>query len=295
MRLKSKRLTRTTSSLLIFIVLLIGGIYCSNASNNSFGVKPNDSWVFIVKKARRHFEYSLGYYQFSSSTEGFRLGDDLVPLQEKIDVRILSNESITPETIQYQINWGNTSVISKSSSIHFEEGIQESLGQGVFGTGYDFLLGDSGVSIGNWVFIVPINLLLSSPMQIWNQSTLSGAIEGMETVLELDDSDNERDYHMWIRYAGNMTNFEEEIDLQFNYYASFRWEKITGVLLTYEITAYMEGSYKQSIDSHFALDLKLDRSDLDEIIGKRTPGFDPIILLLGLAMIVASRIYSKKI
>lgn len=293
-RLKSKRLAGTISSFLLFIFLLIGGISCSNASDNSFGVQPNDSWVFIVKNARRYFEYSVGFFHFSSSTEGYRLGDDLVPLQEQINVRILSNESITPETIIYQINWGNTSVISNSSSTLFEYGIQESLGRGVLGNGYDFLLSNSGVTIGDWVFIVPVDKLLSFPLQIWNQSDLPGAIEGMETILELDDSDNERDYHMWIRFEGNMKNLEEEIDLQFNFGASFRWEKITGVLLTYEITARMKGSYKQSLDANFALDLKIDRSDVNEIIGKRAPGFDPIILLLGLSMIVATRIDLRK-
>ena len=293
MRLISKRLVRAISSPIILLTFLTMVLSCSSASNASYGVQPNDSWVFIVKKAQRYFEYSVGFFDFTSSTKGYRLGDEIVPEQEKINLTIISTNSTDLE-ITYQLRWGNASETANSSSTLFEYGIQESLGRGVLGNGYDFLLSNSGVTIGDWVFIVPVDKLLSFPLQIWNQSDLPGAIEGMETILELDDSDNERDYHMWIRFEGNMKNLEEEIDLQFNFGASFRWEKITGVLLTYEITARMKGSYKQSLDANFALDLKIDRSDVNEIIGKRAPGFDPIILLLGLSMIVAIRIDLRK-
>ncbi len=293
-RLISKRLVRVVPIFILFLVSLVVALNYSSALNASFGVQPNDSWVFTVKKARRYFEYSVGWFDFSSLTKGYRLGDDLVPELEEINLTILSIQSVDQESITYQISWENTSIKVNSSSVLSEYGIQEALGRGVLGNGYDFLISDSGVSIGEWVFVVPVNMLLSNPLQIWNQSTLPGALEGMETILELGDSDNERDYHMWILYEGNMKNASEEIDLQFSFGADFRWEKSTGVLLTYEITAHMTGSYKQSFNAAFDLDLKIDRSDLNEFLGKNAAGFDLIVLISGLMILVASRIYLRK-
>ncbi|MFX1284102.1 MAG: hypothetical protein ACFFB5_10625 [Promethearchaeota archaeon] len=295
MRSKSKRFYWVVSSILFSLILLSTVFIYSSASNHSFGVKPDDSWTFIVKKASRYFKYSTGLFDVISSTEGYRLGDDLVPEKEKIIMTVLSTNKTNLEITTYQLSWGNTSVIANSSETLFEYGIQESLGRGVLGTGYEFLLSNSGVTIGDWVFLVPVDKLLSSPLQIWNQSTLPGALEGMETILKLDDADNEHDYHMWIRYEGNMTNIEEEISLQFDFSASFRWEKDTGVLLTYEIITSMEGSYKQSHNAEFALNLELERTDLDKILGKTTPGFDLFMIFFGFILLIIVRTYLRRI
>ncbi len=295
MRLKSKRFSWFVSSILFFLILLSTVFICSSASNHSFRVKSNDSWAFIVKKASRYFKYSTGLFDVTFSTEGYRLGDIVVPVQETITMTVLSVNSTDLEITTYQLDWNNTSVIANSSAMLFEYGIQESLGRGVLGTGYDFLLSNSGITIGDWVFLVPVDKLLSSPLQIWNQSTLPGALEGMETILELNDSNNERDYHMWIHYEGNMKNIEEEIDLQFDFSASFRWEKVTGVLLTYEITTYMKGSYKQSLNADFALDLELERTDLDKILNNNAPGFNFLVIFFGFILLIVGRTYLRRI
>lgn len=234
------------------------------------------------------FTYSPGLFDFRSSTQGYRLGTTIVPVQEEITVTVVSFERRPQDTIIYKITWKNTSVIVNSSSLLTENGIQESLGRGVLGTGYDFLFSESGVTIGDWVFIVPVDRLLSSPLQIWNQSTLPGAIEGMETILDIGDEDNEKDYHMWIEYEGNMKNDSFKLNLQFTFGATFRWEKSTGVLLAYEIMVSMEGEYK-NYDASFNLELKLERTDLDDFLGGNVPGFDLLVLTTGLIIIIISK------
>ncbi len=200
------RLEKNNYRIISSVILILVILSCSTCSDAILGLKPKDSWVFVVKKARRDFVYSFGNIEFSSRTVGYRLGDELVPLQELINVRILSIEPTDPETIIYQISWNKTSVISNSSSELFENGIIEALGRGVLGSGYDFLLSDSGVSIGDWVFVVPVDTLLYSPLQYWNQTTLPGEIEGLEKILELGEEDNENDYQMGILYEGNLAD-----------------------------------------------------------------------------------------
>jgi hypothetical protein len=247
-----------------------------------------------VEKASRNFEYSFGSIRFSSRTVGYRLGDVLVPLQELLNVSVLSIES-DPDTITYQISWNKTSVIYNSSSDIFETGIMEALGQGVLGDGYDFLLTDSGVSIGNWVFIVPVDALLSSPLQYWNQTDLPGALEGLESIIELGEEDNENDYHMWILYEGNLVDENLGVNLEFTFDASFRWEKSTGVLLVYEILALMTGTYEETFEADFALDLKLLRTDFDELTDKPALGFSLMPVLLGLIILIVSRTFLRRI
>lgn len=288
------QLEKNKYRIILSVILILVILSCSTCSEATLGLKPKDSWVLVVKKARRNFEYSFGNIKFSSRTIGYRLGDELVPLQELINVSILSIESTDPETIIYQINWNETSVISNSSSELFENGIIEALGRGVLGSGYEFLLSDSGVSIGDWVFVVPVDTLLSSSLQYWNQTTLPGTIEGLETILELGEDDNENDYHIWILYEGNLANESMGINLEFTFDASFRWEKSTGVLLVYEIIARMTGTYEQTFDAVFALDLRLERTDLSEIISKAAPGFNLILLISGFIILIISRAFLRR-
>ena len=117
--------------------------------------------------------------------------------------------------------------------------------------------------VGDWVFIVPSEVLSSSPLQVWNQSSLPGAIDGMETILDLGEENNDNDYYMWIKYKGNTQNDSFDISLQFTFEATFRWEKSTGVLLAYEIIASMEGEY-QNYNANFNLELNLERKDFLE-------------------------------
>lgn len=284
MRKKSNQFKFTFSVFTIFLFLTIN---CSSASSTISEVKPNDSWDFAIKKASMVFRYSLGPINFRSSTQGYRLGNILVPIQEEMTVTVISIETSPQNTIIYEVTWENTSVIVNSSSLLAENGLQESLGRGVLGSGYDFLFSDSGVTIGDWVFIVPVDKLLSS-LQVWNQSSLPGVIEGMEAILDLGDEENEEDYHMWIKYEGNMKNDSLKINLQFTFQAMFRWEKSTGVLLTYEIIASMEGEY-QNNDATFNLELKLDRTDLNDFLEQDVPGFDLLILTVGLMILIFSR------
>lgn len=287
-RIKSTHFKRPKFVFGMFIIILFLTFNCSSTTSTTSEVKPNDSWDFVVKKANMDFTYSLGFLNFRSSTQGYRLGNTLVSIEEEITVTVISIDTKPQKTIAYQITWENTSVIVNSSSLMTDNGLQESLGRGVIGSGYDFLFSNSGVTIGDWVFIVPVDKLLSSPLQIWNQSTLPGAIEGMETVLDLGDEENEKDYHMWIKYEGNMKNDSLEINLLFTFEATFRWEKSTGVLLAYEIIAFMEGEY-QNYDATFNLGLMLERTDLSDFLEEDIPGFELFIITTGLIILIFIR------
>ncbi|MFW9903954.1 MAG: hypothetical protein ACFFFH_06440 [Candidatus Thorarchaeota archaeon] len=276
----------------ILTILLFLTINSSRISGVISEVEPNDTWNYTVDKAYMAFVYSSGFLNFRSSTQGYRLENTLVPIQEEITVTIITYETTPQTTIIYQVSWENTTVVVNSSTLLTENGLQESLGHGIIGSGYDFLFSDTGVTIGDWVFIVPVDTLLSS-LQVWNKSTLPGAIEGMETILDLGDEENEKDYHMWIKYEGTMENDSFGLNLQFFFNADFRWEKRTGVLLAYEIITSMQGEY-QSQDATFNLELKLERTDLDEFIGQNVSSFDLFILTAGLLVLVYSRAHLRK-
>ncbi|UCG02871.1 MAG: hypothetical protein JSW11_02560 [Candidatus Heimdallarchaeota archaeon] len=288
MKIKSNLFKRVKFCYSLLLILLFLGVNWSSASSNLSEVQPDDSWDFEIQKAYMVFTYSPGPFNFRSSTQGYRLGNTIVPVQEEIAVTVISIETSPQPTIIYQITWKNTSVVVNTSSLLVENGLQESLGRGVLGSGFDFLFSDSGVTVGDWVFIVPIDKLSSSPIHVWNQSTLPGAIEGMETILDLGDEENEKDYHMWIKYEGKMDNDSLEINFQFTFETSFRWEKNTGVLLAYEIFASMEGEY-QSYAANFNLELKLERTDNAEFFGNNVSGFDLLILMTGFMMIIFIR------
>ncbi|MFX1507509.1 MAG: hypothetical protein ACFFDC_15605 [Promethearchaeota archaeon] len=276
----------------ILTILLFFTINCSHVSGVIPEVKPNDTWDYTVDKAYMSFVYSSGLLNFRSSTQGYRLENTLVPIQEELTVTVLTYETTPQTTIIYQVSWENITVVVNSSSLLIDYGLQESLGRGVLGSGYDFLFSDTGVTIGDWVFIVPVETLLSS-LEVWNKSTLPGAIEGMETILDLGDEENEKDYHMWIKYEGNMENDSFGLNLQFTFNADFRWEKRTGVLLAYEIITSMQGVY-QSHDATFNLELKLERTDLNEFLGQNVSSFDLLILTVALLVLVYSRTYIRK-
>ena len=283
-----RRVLFCCSILVIFYLLTINSPRVSGVIPE---VEPNDSWDYTVVKAYMAFVYSSGFLNFRSTTQGYRLENTVIPLQEEITVTVLSFET-TPQTIIYQVSWENTTVIVNSSSLLTDFGLQESLGRGVLGSGYDFLFSDTGVTIGEWVFIVPADTLLSS-LQVWNKSTLPGAIEGMETILDLGDEENEKDYHMWIKYEGTMENESFGLNLEFTFNADFRWEKGTGVLLEYEIVTSMQGAY-QNQDATFNLELKLERTDLNEFIGKNVSSFDLLILTTALLILAYSRTHIRK-
>jgi hypothetical protein len=273
------------------IILQLLTINCHRVSGVVPEVEPNDTWDYTVDKAYMVFVYSSGLLNFRSTTQGYRLEDTLVPIQEEITVTVLSIEK-TPQTIIYQVSWENTTVVVNSSSLLTEYGLQESLGRGVLGSGYDFLFSDTGVTIGDWVFIVPVDTLLSS-LQVWNKSTLPGAIEGMETILDLGDEENEKDYHMWMKYEGTMKNDSFGLNLEFSFNADFRWEKSTGVLLAYEIVTSMQGAY-QGQEATFNLELKLERTDLNEFLGQNVSSFDLLILTTALLILAYSRTHIRK-
>ena len=283
-----RRVLFCCSILVIFYLLTINSPRVSGVIPE---VEPNDSWDYTVVKAYMAFVYSSGFLNFRSTTQGYRLENTVIPLQEEITVTVLSFET-TPQTIIYQVSWENTTVIVNSSSLLTDFGLQESLGSGVLGSGYDFLFSDTGVTIGEWVFIVPADTLLSS-LQVWNKSTLPGAIEGMETILDLGDEENEKDYHMWIKYEGTMENESFGLNLEFTFKADFRWEKGTGVLLEYEIITSMQGAY-QNQDATFNLELKLERTDLNEFLGKNVSSFDLLILTTALLILAYSRTHIRK-
>ncbi len=294
MKVKTQRLSYIVSCLMVFSIILFFPLCFSNASNASSGVNTDDSWIFRVKKASRYFEYSFGNLYLTSSTQGYRLGNSIVPLQEEINLRVLSIDSTAPGTILFQVSSTNSSVTVNSSTSTFENNLQESLGQSVLGDGFNFLDDDSGVSVGNWVFFAPVNISWSSLIQQWNKSvsSLPGALEGLDAILELDDDNNEKYYQMWIKYNGTLLNITMGIDFLFTYTANFMWEKSTGVLLTYEISTQMTGKYEQTFDANFALNLKLERNDLNEVLNEKpeaTPGFEMIILLSGLMILIACR------
>ncbi len=287
--------------LMLLSIILFFPLCFSSASNASYGVNTGDSWIFLVKKANRYFEYSFGNLDFTSSTQGYQLGDSLVPLDEEIQLKILSIDSTAPETILYQVSSTNNSVTVNRSTLTsmIENNLQESLGQSVLGEGYNFLESDSGISVGNWVFIVPVNLSWSSLIKEWNKSvsSLPGALEGLDTILELDADNNEKYYQMWIKYNGTMLNSTMGIDFLFTYTANFMWEKSTGVLLAYEISTHMTGKYEQTFNANFALNLKLERSDLNEVLNENTeatPGFEVIIVLSGLITLIACRCHFQR-
>ncbi|MFX1517852.1 MAG: hypothetical protein ACFFC6_16235 [Promethearchaeota archaeon] len=238
------------------------------------------------------FAYSAGFIYFKSATQGYRLENTLIPIDEEITIKVISYDVLPQTIIIYEVSWENTTVLVNSSSLLTNFGLQESLGRGVIGSGFDFLFSDTGVTIGEWVFIVPVDTLLST-IDVWNQSTLPGAIEGMETVLDLGNEENEKDYHLWIKYEGTMVDDSSEIDLEFTFEASFRWEKTNGVLLTYQISISMKGGY-QNQDATFNLELRLDRTDLKDFLGQGVSGFDLFILLAGILVLICIRPYLRR-
>ncbi|MFX0088263.1 MAG: hypothetical protein ACFFAU_21590, partial [Candidatus Hodarchaeota archaeon] len=245
-----------TGILFILALITFDGPISSNAS---YGVQTNDSWTFTVKNAQRVFSYSYGFFKGRTVSTGYLLGETKIPLDEQFNLTILSIESNSLENISFRINSISESITAKSSPSLFEKGIQDALGKSVLGEG-NFLQNESGLNAGNEIFIAPNNISWLSLIDLWNYSTndLPSAIDGIETVIILEDSNNEIDYRMRMLYDGTLIDPSLGINFDFTYDALFQWEKETGVLLRYEFYSYMQGTYNNTFSASFSMNLAIE-------------------------------------
>ncbi len=253
------------------------------SSNASYGVQTNDSWTFTVKNAQRVFSYSYGFFKGKIVSTGYLLGGNKIPLDEQFNLTILSIEFNSLENISFQINSNSESITAKSSASLFEKGIQDALGKSVLGEG-NFLQNESGLNAGNEIFIAPDNTSWPLLIELWNYSIndLPSAIDGLETVIILEDANNEIDYQMRILYDGTLIDPNLGINFDFTYDALFQWEKETGVLLRYEFDSYMEGTYNNTFSATFSMNLAIERTDIEDVLEKsnhNSIGLDLFIII----------------
>ena len=253
---------------ILFIISLISFIG-PISSNASYGVKTNDSWTFTIKNAQRNFSYSYGFLKGKIVSTGYLLGETKIPLDEQFNLTILSIESNPIESISFKLNSANESITAKSSASLFEKGIQDALGKSVLGEG-NFLQNESGLNAGNEIFLAPDNTSWSSLIQLWNYSVteLPGAIDGLESVIVLENFENEIDYQMRMLYDGTLIDPTMGINFDFTYEALIQWEKETGILLQYEFDSHMEGTYNNTFSAIFSMNLAIERTDIDDVLEK---------------------------
>ncbi|MHA2075583.1 MAG: choice-of-anchor S family protein [Candidatus Hodarchaeales archaeon] len=263
------------------------------ASEASYGVELNNSWTFNVVKASRNFQYSLGVLKGDVSSFGYLLGNTKVPVRDHFNMTILSIESSFPENVSFRLNSANSAITAKSSADSFQKGIQESLGVSVLGEG-NFLFDQEGLNAGNDIFIAPDNTSWTSLIQLWNISIteLTGAIEGLEYVINLDYSNNLIDYIMQIEYEGTLVDSTMGINFDFSYNAFLQWEKRTGVLLKYKFGSYMTGTYNGSFSASFDMNLEIERNDRQKVLENTTqesPGFEFLFIFVTLLLISGTK------
>jgi hypothetical protein len=237
-------------------------------SNTNYAVQSGDAWTYTVKSASRNFEYSLGAFESSVNTRGYKLTSEIVELGEEINLEITSVNSV-PSFVEYELRSNNISTQIKTNETLFLLSIQESLGRGVLGNDFNFLDNASGVTAGENFFIAPVNnISWSQVYDTWNQSVLEleGTLEGTEVIKLIDFTETPYTFLMKIIYEGNMADTASGIDLDFSYKAEFKWGK-NGVLISYDIFSLMEGNYYDIYSAGFSLNIRLDRPFSVKITG----------------------------
>jgi hypothetical protein len=282
---------------IIFILTLIA-FHGPISSKATYGIQTNDSWTFKIKKARRFFSYSYGFFKGKIESTGYLLGETKIPLDEQFNLTILSIESNSLENVTFQLKSISESITAKNSASLFEKGIQGALGKSVLGEG-NFLQNESGLNAGNNIFIAPVNTSWSSLIQLWNYSItdLPGAIDGLETVIILEDSDNEIDYQMRMLYDGILIDSNMGINFDFTYNALVQWEKETGVLLKYEFDSHMEGTYNNTFSAIFSMDLAIERTDIKNVLEKsnqNATGLDLFIIIAAVTFLGKRKYFRPK-
>ncbi len=273
----------------ILLLLTCTLLYFPLASDASYGVEINDSWTFNVVKARRNFQYSLGIFEGDVSSSGYLLGSTKVPLNDNFSMTISSIESSSPENVSFKLNSASSTITARTSANSFEKSIQESLGVSVLGEG-NFLYDQGGLNAGNDLFIAPDNTSWLSLIQLWNLSIteLTGAMDGLESVILLTDTDNQVCYMMQIEYEGTIVDPSMGINLDFSYNALLQWEKTTGVLLKYKFGSHMIGTYNNSFSASFDMNLEIERTDMQEVMentNQASPGFEFLFVIVSVLII----------
>ncbi len=289
MNLESNRKSKRSIFISIFFVLAVLFLYRPTTSQALYAVHTNDSWNFTVKKAQRNFIYSAGPLRGKVITTGYLLGETKIALNEQFNLKIISVNSNSLENVSFQMNSGDETVTAIGSAESFENSIQDALGRSILGEG-DFLQNNSALNAGSDIFIAPVNTSWSSLIQNWNESitNLPGALDGLEAVLLLEDSNNEIDYEMRIKYEGTLINSTMGIILDFTYEALIQWEKSTGVLLKYDFHSQMEGTYNNQFSATFFMNLAVERSDINDVLGNSsqgTFGFELFVILATIGII----------
>ena len=280
------------SNYLLFIFLLVLCTYnpSINASSTDYAVQSGDEWTYTVKSARRHFQYSLGALKFSTTTVGYNLDNEIVELEEKIDLKVTSVNSI-PSFVEYELNSSSISTQVTVDDSLLVLSLQESLGRGILGSDFNFLENTSGVSAGEHFFIVPVNnMTWDDVFNIWNQSIpeLEGILEGSEVIQLVDFVETPYTFLMRIIYEGNMADTASGINLDFSYEAEFLWEK-NGVLISYYIISLMEGNHNDGYSAGFSLNIHLARD-----FSENTTGFDITLIPISIMILVFLGITKKK-
>lgn len=273
----------------IWFILIVLFLYRPITSQALYAVNTNDSWNFTVKKAQRNFVYSAGPLNGKVITTGYLLGETKIALNEQFNLKINSVNANGLENVTFQMTSGDESVTSIGSAELFENSIQEALGRSIIGDG-DFLQNASALNAGSNIFIAPVNTSWSSIIDNWNESitNLPGALEGLEAVLLLEDSNNDIDYKMRIEYEGTLIESAMGLDLDFTYEALIQWEKNTGVLLKYDFHLEMEGTYNNQFSATYFMNLAVERSDINDVLGNSnqgTFGFELFVILATIGII----------
>jgi len=282
------------SKYLFFVFLLLLCSYnpsiASIASSTDYAVQSGDEWTYTVQSARRNFQYSYGTLKFSTTTEGYNLDNEIVELGGEIDLKVTSVNSI-PSFVEYELNSSSISTQITVDETLFLLSLQESLGRGILGTDFNFLENTSGVSAGEYFFIVPVNnITWDDVFNTWNRTIpeLEGTLEGSEVIQFVDFVETPYTFLMKIIYEGTMADATLGINFDFSYEAEFLWEK-NGVLISYYIISLMEGNYNNIYSAGFSLNIRLVRD-----FSENTTGFDITLIPTSIMIIVFLGIRKKK-
>jgi len=150
---------------------------------------------------------------------------------------------------------------------------------------------DSGVTLGEWLFLMASDTDWTDFVDDWNMSdddvfneTSSGDMS-MSTGSALENSD--RDIRFWITLVGTYINTTEEIDLRSDHKVMFAYDTSTGVLLGFRMNTDVTGTFEGTTTT-FKMDLEIIRDEytLPGFPGSVAPGFESLIAILALFVVV---------
>ena len=154
-----------------------------------------------------------------------------------------------------------------------------------------------GPPLVQWFFVEPEQDVLDNLTTLEYHNALPNSLLYDATLeAELETVDNQVIFDMYMR--GTYVNESSNTSIQFDHMIKFVWDKISGILLGYRIATYMFGQFQGfSITEDLQIINRQSGFDLPKFkfVSGFIPGFEFLIVIIGLGMIFVSRIfYSKK-